>query len=145
MLLPRLPMSDEPTESAEAAEPKPAEPTEPDKPAEEEQAPTTPRDSPSAKKAAEKAAEKAKEKEEAWQPRPILSPRAAWALAAVSAILCPVGFVGIGIWPVAFIAWVPLMLALRGQPPKRALALGWFAGFCMTMIGFNWLIGMLEV
>ncbi|MBW2458009.1 MAG: apolipoprotein N-acyltransferase, partial [Deltaproteobacteria bacterium] len=76
---------------------------------------------------------------------PIVGPKAAWGLATLSGVLCPVGFVGIGIWPVAFVAWIPLIIALRGQTPKRALALGWYAGFLMTMIGFYWLVEMLEV
>jgi apolipoprotein N-acyltransferase len=70
--------------------------------------------------------------------------RAAWGLVVLSAILCPVGFVGIGVWPVAFVAWVPLIIALRGQSPRRALAFGWVAGFAMTMVGFYWLVSMLE-
>ena len=80
-----------------------------------------------------------------WHPHPILSPKKAWALVILSAVLCPVGFVGIDVWPLAFIAWMPLIVALRGQTPKRALLMGWVAGFGMTMIGFYWLIDMLEV
>jgi len=76
---------------------------------------------------------------------PIVGPKAAWGLATLSGILCPVGFVGIDLWPVAFVAWIPLIVALRGQTPKRAMALGWYAGFVMTMIGFYWLVEMLEV
>ncbi|HZO13893.1 MAG TPA: hypothetical protein VFB62_11565, partial [Polyangiaceae bacterium] len=84
------------------------------------------------------------EKEDDWAPRPIVGTRAAWGLVVLSAILCPVGFVGIGVWPVAFVAWVPLIIALRGQSPRRALAFGWVAGFAMTMVGFYWLVSMLE-
>ena len=75
---------------------------------------------------------------------PIVSPTAAFVLASLSAILCPIGFVGIGVWPVAFVAWVPLILALRGQTPKRALWLSWYAGFVMVFVGFYWLVSMLE-
>lgn len=79
-----------------------------------------------------------------WRP-PQLSIRKTWALATLSAILCPLGFAGFDYWPLAFVAWVPLILAIRGQTPKRAALLGWYAGFAMTMIGFYWLVEMLEV
>jgi apolipoprotein N-acyltransferase len=36
------------------------------------------------------------------------------------------------------------MVALEGQTPKRAAWLGWIAGFTMTMIGFYWLLELLE-
>src|SRR5690606_13043157 len=67
-----------------------------------------------------------------WQPQPMLGGRAAFALATVSLVLCPIGFAGFDVWPLSFVAWVPLILALRGQPTKRAVALGWYAGFGMT-------------
>jgi apolipoprotein N-acyltransferase len=79
-----------------------------------------------------------------WNPRPIVSNRVAWALVAASIVLCPVAFVGIDIWPLAFVSWIPLIIALRGQTPKRAAFLGWIAGAGMTMIGFRWLVSMLE-
>jgi apolipoprotein N-acyltransferase len=81
---------------------------------------------------------------EVWEPHPIVSPWAARGLATLSAVLCPLAFAGFDIWPLAFIAWVPLLVALRGQSPKKALLLGWYAGFGMTMIGFYWLTTMLE-
>ncbi|MEQ9318097.1 MAG: apolipoprotein N-acyltransferase [Polyangiaceae bacterium] len=79
-----------------------------------------------------------------WRP-PQLSIPKTWALATLSAVLCPLGFAGFDYWPLAFVAWVPLILAIRGQTPKRAALLGWYAGFAMTMIGFYWLVEMLEV
>ncbi|RLB60478.1 MAG: apolipoprotein N-acyltransferase, partial [Deltaproteobacteria bacterium] len=80
-----------------------------------------------------------------WGVHPIVSPGAAWGLATLSGLLCPIGFAGIDVWPLAFVAWVPLIIALRGQTAKRALALGWYSGFIMTAIGFYWLVEMLEV
>ncbi len=80
-----------------------------------------------------------------WRPQPIASRRVAWLLALVSIVLCPLGFAGFDYWPLAFVAWVPLIVALRGQTPRQAALIGWFAGFGMTMIGFHWLVGMLEV
>jgi len=103
-------------------------------------------DEPSADEPSEKAraSKRSADRDEDWRPHPIVSPRAAWVLVALSAVLCPLGFAGFDIWPLAFVAWVPLIVALRGQTPKRALWLGWVAGFGMTMVGFSWLTSMLE-
>ncbi|MRG90788.1 apolipoprotein N-acyltransferase [Polyangium spumosum] len=49
------------------------------------------------------------------------------------------------IWPLSLVALVPLIVALRGQPVRRAAGLGWMAGFTMTMTGFYWLLDMLKV
>jgi apolipoprotein N-acyltransferase len=49
------------------------------------------------------------------------------------------------LWPLAFVAIAPLIVALRGQTARRALGLGWTAGFTMTMCGFYWLLTMLKV
>jgi apolipoprotein N-acyltransferase len=53
-------------------------------------------------------------------------------------------FPGVEIWPLSFVALVPLIVALRGQTPRRAFGLGWTAGFTMTMCGFYWLLDMLK-
>ena len=47
-------------------------------------------------------------------------------------------------WPVAFLAWVPLIVAMYGQTPRRAMLLGWVAGLTMNVAGFWWLQGMLS-
>lgn len=91
-----------------------------------------------------KPGKKASTEEPPWEPHPMVGPWAARGLATASVVLCPLGFAGFDLWPLAFIAWVPLLVALRGQTPKRALWLGWYAGFGMTMIGFYWLTTMLE-
>ena len=61
-----------------------------------------------------------------------------------SGILYFLAFPGVDLWPLAFVALAPLIVALRGQTPRRAAWLGWLAGFTMTMIGFYWLLEMLE-
>jgi apolipoprotein N-acyltransferase len=65
-----------------------------------------------------------------------------------SAVLCGflyfLAFPGVEIWPLSFVALVPLIVALRGQTPRRAFGLGWAAGFTMTMCGFYWLLDMLK-
>jgi len=73
-----------------------------------------------------------------------LAAKPAYALAALSGVLYFVAFPGVDVWPLAFAALVPLIVALRGQPTKRAFGLGWLAGFSMTMTGFYWLIEMLK-
>jgi apolipoprotein N-acyltransferase len=79
-------------------------------------------------------------------PSEPLIPRApiAYALATLSGLLYFLSFPGPALWPLAFVALVPLMVALRGQKPRRAAGLGWMAGFTMTMTGFYWLLGMLQ-
>ncbi len=62
----------------------------------------------------------------------------------MSGLLYFVAFPGIDVWALAFVALVPLMVAMRDQTPKRAAGLGWMAGFTMTMAGFYWLLGMLK-
>lgn len=77
-------------------------------------------------------------------PRP-LQAGVAYGLAGITGLLYFLGFPGVDIWPLSFIALVPLILALRGQTPRRAAGLGWTSGFVMTMSGFYWLLEMLKV
>lgn len=74
-----------------------------------------------------------------------LAARPAYALALLSGFLYFLAFPGIDVWPLSFVALCPLIVALRGQTAKRALGLGWLAGFTMTMFGFYWLLPMLKV
>jgi apolipoprotein N-acyltransferase len=82
-------------------------------------------------------------------PIPIGSSAALRGLPAYgAAVLCGflyfLAFPGIDVWPLSFVALVPLIVALRGQTPRRAFGLGWAAGFTMTMAGFYWLLDMLK-
>ena len=82
-------------------------------------------------------------------PRPAPAParmpaKVAYPLAFLSGFLYFLAFPGIDLWPLSFVALVPLIVALRGQTPRRALGLGWLAGFTMTMFGFYWLLEMLQ-
>lgn len=45
------------------------------------------------------------------------------------------------LWPLAWIALVPLFVALRMASPRGALLLGWWAETLMYWLGFYWLIG----
>jgi apolipoprotein N-acyltransferase len=77
------------------------------------------------------------------KPPPVES-RLGAALAVLSGVLYFLAFPGVDLAPLAAVALVPLAIALRGQPPRRAAWLGWLAGFTMTMLGFYWLLEMLE-
>ena len=72
------------------------------------------------------------------------TPRAAALLAVSSGLLYFLAFPGVDVWPLGFVALAPLVVALRGQTPRRAAWIGWLAGFTMTMLGFYWLLEMLE-
>ncbi|MGC4065837.1 MAG: apolipoprotein N-acyltransferase [Polyangiaceae bacterium] len=69
---------------------------------------------------------------------------AASGLAVLSGLLYFLAFPGLDWWPLAFIAFVPLWIALQGSAPKRAFGLAWLSGFTMTMAGFYWLLSMLQ-
>jgi apolipoprotein N-acyltransferase len=64
--------------------------------------------------------------------------------AVLSGCLSFTAFAGLDIWPLAFIAVVPLYLVMIGQTPKRAAWLGLLSGFAMCMGGFYWLANMLK-
>jgi apolipoprotein N-acyltransferase len=74
-----------------------------------------------------------------------LPAKIAYPLAILCGLLYFLAFPGVDVWPLSFVALVPLIIALRGQAPRRALGLGWLAGFTMTMTGFYWLMEMLKV
>ena len=73
-----------------------------------------------------------------------LAPRPAYALAVASGILYFLAFPGVSLWPLSFVALVPLLLALRGQTPRRAAGLGLVQGLSLSLGGFYWLAGMLQ-
>ena len=74
-----------------------------------------------------------------------LKKRPATALALLSGLLYFLAFPGVDLWPLGFVAFVPLLLALRAQRPRTGAGLGWLAGFTMTMCGFYWLLDMLKI
>lgn len=65
----------------------------------------------------------------------------ALGLAGLSGLLYFGALPGIGVWPLAFVAQVPLALALRGQAPRRAALVGFASGMVMAATGFHWLVG----
>jgi apolipoprotein N-acyltransferase len=65
--------------------------------------------------------------------------RAKLALAALSGLLTFAAFPGVGVWPLGFVAWVPLLLALEDTSRRRAAVLGLVAGLAATLPGFRFL------
>jgi apolipoprotein N-acyltransferase len=66
------------------------------------------------------------------------------ALAVGTGLLYFLAFPGIDVWPIGFVAWVPLLLAMRGRSVKAQTSLAWVSGFTMTFVGFYWMLGMLQ-
>jgi apolipoprotein N-acyltransferase len=60
-------------------------------------------------------------------------------LALGSGALLALGFPGPGLWPLAFVAHAPLLLALDGARGLRAAWLGWIAHATMTLLVFRFL------
>lgn len=64
--------------------------------------------------------------------------------AALSALLYFCSFPGVDIWPLAFVAWVPWLVALERMTPKLATWSGLVMGTAVGVLGFHWLLEMLE-
>jgi apolipoprotein N-acyltransferase len=65
----------------------------------------------------------------------------AFLLASATALLTTAPSFYEALWPLAWVALVPLFVALRAASPKRTLLLGWWAETLMYWVGFYWLIG----
>lgn len=70
----------------------------------------------------------------------------AYALATLSAVLYFLAFAGFDLWPLAFVALIPLLFVLdRAQLTNRqAIGVGLWFGFVTNWGGYYWLIEMLE-
>src|SRR5881392_3442338 len=65
----------------------------------------------------------------------------AFLLASATALLTVAPSFQEALWPLAWVALVPLFLALRDASPRQALLLGWWAETLMYWMGFYWLVG----
>jgi apolipoprotein N-acyltransferase len=101
---------------------------------------STSSDAPPAQDLSEKATAKAARL--AWT-LPLPAPLA-FGAAALAGILYWMAFPGVELWPLAFVAWVPLIVAMHGQTPVRAALLGGTAGLTMNVAGHIWLQQMLQ-
>ena len=73
-----------------------------------------------------------------------LSAPLAYAGALLSGLLYFLAFGGIDVWPLTWVAWVPLVVAMHRQTTRRATLLGWLAGATMNVTGFFWLQKFLQ-
>jgi apolipoprotein N-acyltransferase len=67
------------------------------------------------------------------------------ALPTVAGILYFLSWIGFGLWPLAFICFVPLLASLRGASPRQALGRGAWMGFVTHLGGYTWVVHMLKV
>jgi apolipoprotein N-acyltransferase len=72
-----------------------------------------------------------------------LSAPLAYAGAFLSGILYWLAFPGIDAWPLTFVAWVPVLIAMEGQSVRRSALLAGLSGLTMNVAGFFWLQTML--
>jgi apolipoprotein N-acyltransferase len=64
-----------------------------------------------------------------------------YLLASTTALLIAAPAFLESLWPLTWVALVPLFLALRDASPGRALLLGWWTETLAIWLGFYWLIG----
>ncbi len=65
----------------------------------------------------------------------------ALTLGALSGLLYALTLPGFELWPLALVAQAPLVIALRGQAPRRAALVGLAAGLVMAALGAPWIAG----
>ena len=69
--------------------------------------------------------------------------RALWP--TLSGVLYFLSWIGFGIWPLAFVCFVPLLWSLKDATGKQAVKRGWWMGFVTHLGGYPWIIHMLKV
>lgn len=67
-----------------------------------------------------------------------------WALAAASGVALALALPGLAWWPLTVAAPALLLEALRDAGPKRALALGWFAGAVHWAVAVSWVVPVMS-
>jgi apolipoprotein N-acyltransferase len=66
-------------------------------------------------------------------------------LAAIaSGLLVALAFPHFDLWPLAWCAWVPLLMALEGRSPWRGFGLALLGGATANFVGFFWMVTMLN-
>jgi apolipoprotein N-acyltransferase len=65
-----------------------------------------------------------------------------WIAAVTGGVLYFLGYAGFDRFYLEWICLVPILWAIREQPPGRAFLIGWVAGIVTQMGGFYWIIGM---
>lgn len=72
-------------------------------------------------------------------------PATAPVLAVASALLAWAAAPGLGLWPLAFTSWAPLLVALHRSTPRQALFLGALQGFVFNLGLGSWLFQTIRV
>lgn len=70
-----------------------------------------------------------------------------WGLAVFGGLVAWLGFAGMDVWPLAFVAFVPFFAAIDLSPVqtgRRAFLIAWLYGFVGICGGYYWLVEMLE-
>lgn len=67
----------------------------------------------------------------------------ALSLTLLSGALYFLGFVGFGFYPLAWFCFVPILAAIRGATPRRALVYGAIFGLFTNLGGYYWIIHLL--
>ena len=67
------------------------------------------------------------------------------ALPTSSGVLYFVSWIGFGVWPLAFVCFVPLLFSLREATPREALRRGAWFGFIAHLGGYTWVIHLLRI
>ncbi len=62
-----------------------------------------------------------------------------WMLAAASGLLLATAFPRLNLEPLAWVALVPLLVAVRGKRPWPAAGYGWITGFCFFLCVLYWI------
>jgi len=70
--------------------------------------------------------------------RPLLLP-------TISGVLYFLSWIGFGIWPLAFVCFLPLLWSLRDASTKQAFLRGWWMGFVTHLGGYTWIVHLLTV
>lgn len=62
------------------------------------------------------------------------------ALACLSGAAAASPFIAFATYPLVFLAFIPLLLAIRDTSVGKALALGWLTGVCGQLLAFSWVV-----
>ena len=66
-------------------------------------------------------------------------------LPTLSGVLYFLSWIGFGIWPLAFVCFLPLLWSLEGATLKQAFWRGWWMGFVTHLGGYTWIVHLLTV
>jgi apolipoprotein N-acyltransferase len=72
-------------------------------------------------------------------PATLVGGGAGFALAALSGLLCLAASPPVDCWPLAFVSWAPLLVALHRASPRRAFLLGGVRELVYYLIGLGWM------